>query len=763
MKKHVRLLLVILIEIAVLSVYGKGNSKRVLILNSYNQGLSWTDSLNRGFTETLKESVGDVSFFVEFLDTKRNKTSISKEQISYIVWRIKQVKPHIIAITDDDAFLLIKKLVRTEDGFDTIPMVFMGVNQEQEVPSNFTGIFEKVDIKSNFELIKNLKPETSKVYCVVDNTTTGKVLHNQIDSLLLTYYPKFDVEIIWDCTYNELFDKVSKLNNTEAILFLLFNQDKNGYYFSYEEILDSINHHTSAPIFGTWSFYLNHGIIGGNIISGIQHGKRAGKIAELLLNKATAKAIESSIGPSSILLDYSQLEKFNISKDLIPSNAIIINQPTHSFTIPENALYFTILVIILLAALIVFLLSLFKSKQKNLRLQQYYNTILEQKNKEVEESLRIAENANRLKTAFLANMSHEIRTPMNSIVGFSRVIKDTPNLTSEEVYGYLDIITENAQQLLRLINDIIDISKIDSKQLTIYKRPVQLGSLFANCYSAAEMERDRLGKNNILIEMSFSPADAAMEIVTDPDRLNQLIMNLMNNAIKFTNNGKIVLSYALVQNLLRVTVEDSGIGLKSEDVDKIFNRFTQLDGSLTREYGGSGLGLSICKGIVEAMNGRIGVDSTHGKGSKFWFELPVRFPKEGETNIETPSQPTKSKLKNKILLIVEDNKPSALLLKEMLKGTGAVILHASTGKEVQTILKDKINIDVALVDIYLPDISGLELIPKIKKAQPQVKIITQTANAMDSDKKKAEEAGCDEYITKPIDKDELILKINNLL
>lgn len=397
-----------------------------------------------------------------------------------------------------------------------------------------------------------------------------------------------------------------------------------------------------------------------------------------------------------------------------------------------------------------------------MRLQKYYNSILEQKNQEVEQSLKKAEEANEFKAAFLANMSHEIRTPMNAIVGFSKLIKESSALSPEEVNGFLDIIADNAQRLMRLINDIIDISKIDSKQLSIYKHPVQLGHLFSNCYRAAEVELDRVNKNHIAIEMSFRSTDAALEVVTDPDRLQQEIMNLLNNAIKFTNSGRIVLAYSVIHDLLRVSVEDTGIGIDSKHLDAVFERFRKIDGTLSREYGGTGLELSICKGIVEAMGGRIGVDSRLGVGSTFRFEIPISLTSPGQ-KVEVPVKASNSKLKNKILLIVEDNEPSALLLKEMLKGTGAVILHAPTGKVVSNILNDKVKIDIALVDVYLPDMSGYEVVSTIKHAQPHAKVIAQTANAMDTDRQKSLDAGCDEHITKPIDKDKLIELLSMLI
>ena len=744
-------------------LFAKELPHRILIINSYHNGLIWTDSLNKGFIDAVKTYERPLEIYIENLDTKRFPNNLfNTDYRQFIISRIKQIAPMLIATTDDDASIFMESLIKEVKGLDTVPVVFMGVNQARGFPKNFTGIFEIVDVKANLELIKQLQPNVKTVYCVTDNTTTGQILAKEIRSTLLKYNPGYDLKILGNCTYHELLDSLSVVTPNDVVLFFLFNRDSKGLYFSYESILDSLDRHVNIPIYGTWSFYLNHGIVGGVIISGYNHGKRAGEIAQLILKGVSPSTIPPVQGPCHLILDYSRLVKHPINKKFIPGGALLINKPEGLFKVSKSVLYSAGILVLVLVTILFFVLALARVREKNLRLQKYYNSILEKKNQEVEQSLKKAEEANELKAAFLANMSHEIRTPMNAIVGFSKLIKESSALSPEEVDGFLDIIADNAQRLMRLINDIIDISKIDSKQLSIYKRPVQLGHLFSNCYRAAEEELDRVNKNHIAIEMSFRSTDAALEVVTDPDRLQQVIMNLLNNAIKFTKSGRIVIAYSVIHDLLRVSVEDTGIGIDSKYLEAVFERFRQINGTLNREYGGSGLGLSICKGIVEAMGGRIGVDSRPGVGSTFWFEIPISLTSPGQ-KVEVPVKASKSKLKNKILLIVEDNEPSALLLKEMLKGTGTVLLHAANGKDVSTILNDKVKIDIALVDVYLPDMSGYEVVSRIKQAQPHVKVVAQTANAVDTDRQKSIDAGCDDHITKPINRDRLIELLSSLL
>ncbi len=615
------------------------NRKRILVINSYHNSLSWTDSLNKGFTEGIHSSGIDAEYFTINLDAKRlNINTRDSWLYNFVLAKVQQVKPNLIAVTDDDALLLMEHLVNKDSTLLSIPVVFMGVNTEKALPKNFTGIFEVVDIKANLELIRQFHPGLKNLYCVVDMTTTGRVLREQLNDILIKYSPGFSINVIGNCSYNELIDSLKGISRNDAILFFLFNQDKQGRFFTYEEILDSISHNVGNPIYGPWSFYLTRGIIGGSIISGYHHGIKAGKIGALLLKNVSVTSIPQAVGPQLVMLDYRQLKRFSISSKTLPTGAIIVNKPGNKLSLHPAVAIAGGIAILSLALVVVLLWRLEHLRYKNLQIQKLYIQILEQKNQEVEEGLIRVEQANELKTAFLANMSHEIRTPMNAIVGFSKLVLDSPGLTPEEVKDYLNIITENAQRLMRLINDIIDISKIDSHQMSIYKRPVQLGSLFSGCYRAAEVELNRLGKNSIALEMSFTPQDAALEVMIDPDRVNQVVMNLLNNAIKFTLTGRIVLGYTMVQNLLRVTVEDTGIGIDPQNHGAIFERFRQIDGTPNREYGGSGLGLSICKGVVEAMGGRIGLSSELGKGTTFWFEIPADHTKKGQA-VEVPVKP----------------------------------------------------------------------------------------------------------------------------
>lgn len=229
-----------------------------------------------------------------------------------------------------------------------------------------------------------------------------------------------------------------------------------------------------------------------------------------------------------------------------------------------------------------------------------------------------AEESDRLKTAFLHNVSHEIRTPMNAIIGFSALLNE-PGLSSAESQQFSDIIFQSSNQLLSIINDIVDIADVESGQVKIKLKELNLNLALKNL---SEQFSYKEKHSNIPINLSVGLKDNDARIVTDGTKLIQVLSNLINNSIKFTRQGQIDFGYALKDNFLEFFVRDSGIGISSDHIDKIFSRFYQVDGAISRQYGGTGLGLSICKAYVELLGGRIWVNSKQGKGTIFQFTLP---------------------------------------------------------------------------------------------------------------------------------------------
>ncbi|MFO7658381.1 MAG: PAS domain S-box protein [Bacteroidales bacterium] len=369
-----------------------------------------------------------------------------------------------------------------------------------------------------------------------------------------------------------------------------------------------------------------------------------------------------------------------------------------------------------------------------------------------------AEESDRLKTAFLQNISHEIRTPMNAIVGFSELLLRNYN-DKEKLEQFSEIINQRCNDLLDIINEILDIAKIESGQLSEHLVSCNLNTVFENLKEFFDNYRKKISKQHIDFLIDIEEILNNAEILTDATKLKQILINLINNAFKFTNEGIIKAGCRFTnENELIFFVQDTGIGIPAEKHDFIFERFTQVEYEMSRNYGGTGLGLPIVKGLVGLLGGRIWLESVPGKGSTFYFTLPYRVP---EKTIPLAYQTYSAEsLKNitGTVLVVEDDLYNSQYLKEVLRKTGLKLLFASYGKDaVEAAMKYKI--DLILMDIRLPDIDGYMVTREIKKLRKEIKIIAQTAYAAPGDDKKAFEAGCDDYISKPINKNQLISKI----
>jgi len=363
---------------------------------------------------------------------------------------------------------------------------------------------------------------------------------------------------------------------------------------------------------------------------------------------------------------------------------------------------------------------------------------------------RKAIDSDRLKTAFLQNISHEIRTPMNSIVGFSQLLQDK-TITETDKDEYLEMISKSSDQLLNIVNEVLDISLIETGNISINKKRVHLNSLLDVIYQSHKSQI----KKNIEFFLTKGLSDPLSTILTDEIKVAQILNNLINNAIKFTDNGHIKFGYSLINKELEFFIEDTGIGIDSEFHDKIFERFLKVDKDNLRLYDGVGLGLAICKGNVDLLKGRIWMESKPANGSSFFFTIPYE-PIVEEVSIEKNKDFSSSYLNDYKILVAEDDEINYLYIKEIFKGTGAEILHAVNGKEAVEICQANNKIDILLIDIKMPVMNGYEAIKQIREIRPGLPIIAQTAFALSNEMLKAFNAGSNDYISKPFKKDQLL-------
>lgn len=387
------------------------------------------------------------------------------------------------------------------------------------------------------------------------------------------------------------------------------------------------------------------------------------------------------------------------------------------------------------------------------------NEELRQTVEELQKAKEKAEESDRLKSAFLANMSHEIRTPMNGILGFTDLLKK-PGLSGEKKEKYVDVIQKSGKRMLNTINDIVEISKIEAGDIKPEPTEININEQLDYYYTFFKPEVDSKGMN---LSVKKTLKNNQVNILTDSSMFNSILTNLIKNAIKYSDKGNIEFGYTLTEqeNKLEFYVKDTGIGIPREKFDDIFNRFVQVDIGDTRAAQGSGLGLAITKAYVEILGGEIWLESEVDKGSSFYFTLPytnlLSKKSESKKNQDIESEQEIKKLN---ILIVEDDEISDIHLSILTECIANEILHVKDGKNAVELCKKRNDFDLILMDIKLPGMNGYIATEEIRKFNSDIIIIAQSAYAMKGDREKALEAGCNDYITKPIDEEELLKTIS---
>lgn len=393
------------------------------------------------------------------------------------------------------------------------------------------------------------------------------------------------------------------------------------------------------------------------------------------------------------------------------------------------------------------------------RHQEHLEALVDDRTKDLKIAKDKAEESDMLKTAFLANMSHEIRTPMNAIVGFSNLLLD-PESTQPEKEEYIHLINSNSDNLMNLINDIIDISIIEAGQIKITKSTVCIFDTLEELRLIFDQELFKVGKSQIDLKVEYNLSDPLVSLTTDKNRFKQIFSNLISNAIKFTNNGSVIFGVkGLNSNSFTFYVKDTGVGIPECNRESIFDRFSKFNtDDDSKLFSGTGLGLALCREIIELLGGNIWLESKVGEGSVFYFTLPHLISGDNiDLDIsyvqETPSS---FDFKDKTVIIAEDVVSNYQLLRAYLFKTGINIVWAKNGSEVINYLTNNKNVDLILMDVQMPVMDGIKTIEVIRSTGNKVPVIVQTAFALTDEIEKCFNAGCNDYIVKPIRKEELM-------
>ncbi|MFT3739972.1 MAG: response regulator [Breznakibacter sp.] len=372
-----------------------------------------------------------------------------------------------------------------------------------------------------------------------------------------------------------------------------------------------------------------------------------------------------------------------------------------------------------------------------------------------------AEESNKLKTIFLSNLSHEVRTPMNGILGFLDLLE--MDHLSEDQSRFVELIRKSTDQLLTILNSMMEISQLETNQVELDREWVNISSVQEQMMDSAQKALFRSGKNHIGLAFRMEKAGAG-KILLDQECVFKAYNQLVENAIKFTVNGTVEIGLVCDESSMRFWIKDTGMGIKQSLKDAIYLPFTSFGNAEGEVYGGIGLGLTIVKGLVALQNGSIDFESEQGKGTTFWVDIPVKMmpieiqsPVEGEKHLDHDvALPEQMPLKIKKVLLVEDSFENSQLMRALLEQLGVEVLYAYDGITAIETFYESANIELVFCDIRLPDIDGFEVLSAIRRINPQIPVVANTAYVMNEDRKKCLEAGFNEYMAKPIMREDLV-------
>ena len=619
MQKTVIILSLLLSLFTLVSAKDQGKQEYILVLNSVNFDEAWTNGAYQAIYEHFKDSQYAVETEELMVPTIANTEEAGIKRYS-LLKKFPQ-RPKVVVFMGDPGWIVCRPLFDNE--WKDVPVLIcysrelmpasiedllsQNISPEMLIPAgrimegyNVTALYQTFYIKETLELMQRIQPEIKNIAFISDNRYISLCARQEVKQAIADHYPFLKLHFLTTTRISteQLLDTISRYNKDTGILYYSWfskqlKGQRNYLNDNIQRILYGFSHY---PVFTIADQQVEDGnFAGGHYISLADYSRKTIHTLEKILEGTPAHDIEPHTGGTArTYLNYRHLKMHNTDSHLYPSDAVYYQRPPSFYD--RNKL--SIISIIALICAVVTILVM--------RLRFYLR--MKQEIREREK----AEEANRLKSAFLANMSHEIRTPLNAIVGFSTLLASEDTL--EERQEFVRIIENNNQLLLQLINDILDLSKIEAGTLEFTYSDVDLNSLLTEIEQSCQL-RNKYPE----VQISFEERLPQCIIRTERNRLTQVISNLLNNAMKFTTRGSIRFGYRKENHMLRFYVQDTGCGIPADKVGSVFGRFVKLNNFQQ----GTGLGLSICKTIVEKLGGEIKVESEEGAGTLFWFTIKI--------------------------------------------------------------------------------------------------------------------------------------------
>ncbi len=587
--------------------------KEILIINSYDINQTWEKNIEDGFKSTINPNI-QVSYTNEYLNSKRGNDEYYKELSDIYRIKYKNKNFDLILVINDEAFKFVRKY--HGDIFNNAPVVFIGINEKnnlsEEEKKHFTGFYEVSNDKENLDTILKLHPKAEKINIILDNTSYSYSVRKNLKSIR-PYYKSIQFNFIQHMYIEDIAKDIHKNGENQVNIISGAFLNRENRTLTPEQTIDYLKKYNKGPFYSPSQDYLGYGIVGGAIDIRQQHGEVIGEVAnQILEGKKVSDIPITNEHIDTFVFDFHMLVKEDIPLGKIPENCIIINKNKHDSIVSQKQKRFYLgLILLIVFALIIAGI--------------YYVYLVAKAKKErkiYDEALKY----DKLKTEFFANISHELRTPLNvilSTVSLMELYAENNKIIfdNEDTYTKFFYIKQNALRLLRLVNNIIDITKIDSGYFTLNLQNHNVVEVVEEiALSVADYVE---GKG---IELVFDTDTEEKIMAIDEEKIERIVLNLLSNAIKFTDKGgEILVSLEDLNSNVRITVTDSGIGIPIDKQKIIFDRFTQVDSTLTRKREGSGIGLSLVKSLVELHDGNITLKSELNKGSSFIVELPVKL------------------------------------------------------------------------------------------------------------------------------------------
>jgi len=758
----------------------EASRKNVLVLYTYGTYMASNIIIERGIKDTFKTHA--VELYREYMDLRRVSSEAYLERLKQSYARkYAQRKIDAIIVVMAGALDFIRRYGETL--FPGVPVVFCALSQpelnDRQLPPNIIGVPRNFDFKGTLELMLRLHPETRHVVVAAHTEYSIRSMLKFVresfapfeSQLEFTYYPEQSLEI-WQNT-------LANLPPHSIIFYVKLWKDPAGNRFPPVHALHFIALNANAPIYGIFDTYIGHGIVGGHLDSYEVQGQTAAQLIVRIFAGEKPQDISVNTMTTNVNMFYwPQLKRWNIPESRLPANSIIKDKPPSIWEAYKWWIISGIAVLVTESLLIIMLLIhrtvRFRAEQELQKYRRHLEKLVEERTAELVDSNKAltsardrAEIANQTKSTFLASMSHELRTPLNGILGYAQILQRDLSITTRQQHG-LSVIEQSGDHLLNLINDVLDLAKVESGKIELYQIDFNL-PLFLN--GVSEIIKIRARHKGIDFDLKYTN-ELPNGVHGDERRLRQILLNLLGNAVKFTDEGRVTLEVeseeykgehigSLVS--LSFKIEDTGLGISPENLESIFEPFKQV-GEQERQTKGTGLGLAISNNLVELMGGQLNVSSQINVGTQFRFEITLPIVGYNFAKVSTQRPIIGIKGESSKILVVDDNLENQAVVVDLLSPLGFEVKTANGGYQglEQAI---KWQPDVIIADLIMPEIDGFELIRQLRQS-PILKekiIIASSASVYEEDKKRSSSVGSDAFLPKPIQIATLLEQLQYLL